>query len=211
MQRAGLANLDWLVVRDLAMIESATFWKDGPEIETGEMRTEDIGTEVFFFPAANHAEKQGSFTNTQRLLQWHRKALDPPGDARSDLWFYFHLGRILKEKLADSTDERDRPLLDLVWDYPMEPGTDEPTRSRSWPRSTARVPTVSRCRCTPSCARTDRPGAGAGSTAGCTATASIRPIDAGAGTSRARWRRTGLGMAGEPARALQPGLGGSRR
>ncbi|MBM4539631.1 molybdopterin-dependent oxidoreductase [Rhodococcus hoagii] len=126
MQRAGLANLDWLVVRDLAMIESATFWKDGPEIETGEMRTEDIGTEVFFFPAANHAEKQGSFTNTQRLLQWHRKALDPPGDARSDLWFYFHLGRILKEKLADSTDERDRPLLDLVWDYPMEPGTDEP-------------------------------------------------------------------------------------
>ncbi|WP_175279421.1 molybdopterin-dependent oxidoreductase, partial [Prescottella equi] len=86
--------------------------------ETGEMRTEDIGTEVFFFPAANHAEKQGSFTNTQRLLQWHRKALDPPGDARSDLWFYFHLGRILKEKLAGSTDERDRPLLDLVWDYP---------------------------------------------------------------------------------------------
>ncbi|NKT61561.1 molybdopterin-dependent oxidoreductase [Rhodococcus hoagii] len=77
-------------------------------------------------PAANHAEKQGSFTNTQRLLQWHRKALDPPGDARSDLWFYFHLGRILKEKLAGSTDERDRPLLDLVWDYPMEPGTDEP-------------------------------------------------------------------------------------
>src|SRR5699024_1793534 len=56
MQRFGLANLDWLVVRDLAMIESATFWKDGPEIETGELRTEDIGTEVFFFPAANHVE-----------------------------------------------------------------------------------------------------------------------------------------------------------
>lgn len=126
MQRAGLANLDWLVVRDLSLIESATFWKDGPEIETGEMRTEDIGTDVLFFPAANHVEKQGSFTNTQRLLQWHRQAVEPPGDARSELWFYYHLGRILRERLAGSTDERDRPLLDLTWDYRLEPGTDEP-------------------------------------------------------------------------------------
>ena len=35
MQRLGMANLDWLVVRDMVMIESATWWKDGPEIETG--------------------------------------------------------------------------------------------------------------------------------------------------------------------------------
>ena len=81
MQRLGLAKLDWLVVRDLVMIESATFWKDGPEIETGELRTEDIATEVFFLPAAAHTEKDGSFTNTQRLLQWHHKAVEPPGDA----------------------------------------------------------------------------------------------------------------------------------
>src|SRR5699024_9165774 len=126
LQRFGLANLDWLVVRDLTLIESATFWKDGPEIETGEMATEDIGTEVFFFPAANHVEKQGSFTNTQRMLQWHRQAVKPPGDARSELWFYYHLGRMLIERLAGSTDERDRPLLDLTWDYRLEPGTDEP-------------------------------------------------------------------------------------
>ena len=57
---SGLANLDWLVVRDLQMIESATFWKDGPEIETGELVTEDIGTEVFFLPAAAHTEKAGT-------------------------------------------------------------------------------------------------------------------------------------------------------
>ncbi|NYI84592.1 anaerobic selenocysteine-containing dehydrogenase [Saccharopolyspora hordei] len=63
-QRLGLANLDWLVVRDFNMIETATFWKDGPEIETGELRTEDIGTEVFFLPAAAHTEKDGTFTNT---------------------------------------------------------------------------------------------------------------------------------------------------
>ena len=127
LQRLGMANLDWLVVRDLTMIESATWWLDGPEIETGELRTEDIGTEVFFLPAAAHTEKNGSFTNTQRMLQWHHQAIEPAGDARSELWFYFHLGRIIREKLAGSTDPRDRPLLDLTWDYPTEGPLAEPS------------------------------------------------------------------------------------
>ncbi|MDX6307241.1 MAG: formate dehydrogenase major subunit [Nocardioidaceae bacterium] len=127
MQRLGLAALDWLVVRDLVMVESATFWKDGPEIETGEMTTTEIGTEVFFLPAAAHTEKSGTFTNTQRLLQWHHKAVEPPGDATSDLWFYYHLGRRIRQKLAGSTDPMDRPLLDLVWQYPEEGEEREPS------------------------------------------------------------------------------------
>src|SRR3954463_1867317 len=127
MQPFGLANLEWLVVRDLQMIESATFWKDAPEIETGELVTDQIATEVFFLPAASHVEKAGTFTQTQRLLQWRHKAVEPPGDARSDLWFYFHLGRLLREKLANSTDPRDRPLLDLAWDYPTEGETADPS------------------------------------------------------------------------------------
>ena len=61
---------------------------------------EDIGTEVFFLPAAAHTEKSGSFTNTQRLLQWHHQAVEPAGDARSDLWFTYHLGRRIRAKLA---------------------------------------------------------------------------------------------------------------
>jgi formate dehydrogenase major subunit len=120
MQRLGMANLDWLVVRDLQMIESATFWKDGPEIETGELVTEDIGTEIFFLPAANHVEKSGSFTQTQRMLQWRDKAVEPPGDCRSELQFYYDLGQRIREKLKDSTEEMDRPLLDLAWDYPLD-------------------------------------------------------------------------------------------
>ncbi|MGP3916163.1 formate dehydrogenase-N subunit alpha [Nonomuraea sp. 10N515B] len=126
MQRLGMANLDWLVVRDLNLIESATWWKDGPELETGELRTKDIRTEVFFLPAAAHTEKSGSFTNTNRLLQWHHQAVEPEGDARSDLWFMYHLGRIIREKLADSEDPMDRPVLDLTWDYPVEGATAEP-------------------------------------------------------------------------------------
>jgi formate dehydrogenase major subunit len=126
LQRLGMANLDWLVVRDFSLIESATWWLDGPEIETGELKTEDIATEVFFLPAAAHTEKDGSFTNTQRMLQWHRAAVEPQGDARSELWFYYHLGRIIREKLASSTDDIDRPLLDLTWTYPTKGATAEP-------------------------------------------------------------------------------------
>ena len=134
LQRLALANLDWLVVKDLAMIESASFWRDSPEIDTGELVTERIGTEVFLLPAAAYVEKDGSFTNTQRLLQWHDKALDPPGDARSDLAFIYHLGKRIRSKLAEAgaggtTAERDRPILDLTWDYPEEGEHSEPSAS----------------------------------------------------------------------------------
>src|SRR5208337_5189437 len=93
--------------------------------ETGEIVTERCRTEVFFMPAASHVEKAGTFTQTQRMLQWRDQAVEPAGDQRSELWFFYHLGRRLKEKLAGSTDERDHPLLDLAWDYQVE--GDEPS------------------------------------------------------------------------------------
>jgi len=126
MQRLGMARLKWLVVRDLNLIESATFWKDGPEVATGELRPEDIDTEVFFFPAATHVEKAGTFTQTQRLVQWRHKAVDPPGDARPELHFFFHLGRLLKQAVAGSADSRDRPLQAVTWDYPVAGHHEEP-------------------------------------------------------------------------------------
>jgi formate dehydrogenase major subunit len=127
LQRLALASLDWLVVRDLYEIESASFWKDAPEIETGELETEQIGTEVFLMPAASHVEKDGAFTNTQRLLQWHFKAVEPEGDRRSELWFMYHLGRKLRERLAGSEDPRDRPLLELAWEYATSGPNKEPS------------------------------------------------------------------------------------
>src|SRR4029077_11977087 len=86
---------------------------------------EDIGTEVFFLPAAAHTEKDGTFTQTQRLLQWRHKAVEPPGDCRSELHFFYPLGRLLRERLATSPLERDEPLRHLAWDYPLLTG-DEP-------------------------------------------------------------------------------------
>ncbi len=91
LQRKALSKLKWLVVRDMVEIESANFWRESPEIDRGELKAEDIETEIFFFPAAGHAEKEGAFTNTQRLLQWREKAVNPPGDCRSDAWFVHQL------------------------------------------------------------------------------------------------------------------------
>jgi formate dehydrogenase major subunit len=116
LQRKALASLDWLVVRDLVETESAAFWQDDP----------DCGTEVFFLPAAAHTEKDGTFTNTQRLLQWHHKAIEPPQDCRSELWFMYHLGRRIREKLAHTDDPRDLPIKHLTWDYPLVGRHDEP-------------------------------------------------------------------------------------
>ena len=127
LNRKALRALDWVVVRDLAMIESAEFWKEAPEITRGEVKPEDIATEVFFFPAAAHTEKDGSFTNTQRLLQWHHKAVEPPGECRSELHFVYHLGRLLRERYRDSREEKDKLLQSLTWDYTTHGETEEPS------------------------------------------------------------------------------------
>ncbi len=120
LQRKALTKLRWLVVRDMVEVESANFWSESPEIERGELKPEEIETEIFFFPAAGHAEKEGAFTNTQRLLQWREKAVDPPGDARSDAWFMHQLALRLIAKAKQSGDPLDEPLRALDWWYPED-------------------------------------------------------------------------------------------
>src|SRR5205814_5161536 len=109
-ERMALSKLKWLAIRDMVEIESATFWSDSPEIERGELKSEEIETEVFFFPSAGHAENDGTFTNTQRLLQWRQTAVKPPGDCRSDEWFMHQLAVRLIAKAKESTDPIDEPL-----------------------------------------------------------------------------------------------------
>ena len=98
-------------------------------------------------PAAAHTEKNGSFTNTQRMLQWHHAAVEPAGDARSELWFTYHLGRLIRRATG-----RLRPTR-WTGRCSTSPGTTRPrerwpsrTPRRCSPRSTAGTPTASRCR-----------------------------------------------------------------
>jgi len=72
--RAALAGLDHLVVQDIFLTETASL--------------ADV-----VLPASAHAEKTGSFTNTDRLVQLGRQALDPPGAARQDLAIIQDLAR----------------------------------------------------------------------------------------------------------------------
>lgn len=120
LQRLGLSHLKWLVVRDFQLMETATFWKDSPEVKSGELVPEEVETEVFFMPAANHVEKSGTFTQTQRMLQWRFQAKQPPGESTSELKFFYDLGVRIREKLADSDDPRDLPLQNITWDYPVD-------------------------------------------------------------------------------------------
>ncbi len=132
LERAGLRKLEWLVVKDNWLHETAMFWKNAPEVRAGEVKTADIATEVFFFPSAQVAEYDGSFNNTQRLIQWHYKAADPPGACRSDMYFTYELGKRLKQLYATSTLPRDQGFKNLVWDYEAN---DPRERARGEPES----------------------------------------------------------------------------
>ncbi|MEX2273584.1 MAG: molybdopterin dinucleotide binding domain-containing protein, partial [Vicinamibacterales bacterium] len=115
LERKALGRLKWAVVRDLVLTETAEFWQEQPECDT----------EVFFFPAAGHAEKDGCFTNTQRLLQWHDRAVDPPGEARSEAWFVHGLAKRLKARAARDARPTNAALNALEWKYP-ETAAGEP-------------------------------------------------------------------------------------
>jgi formate dehydrogenase major subunit len=80
--RQGLARLEHLVVQDIFMTETAYL--------------ADV-----ILPASTHAEKLGTFTNTDRLVQIGRPALTPPGEAKQDLWIIQEIGK----------------RLGLPWDY----------------------------------------------------------------------------------------------
>lgn len=74
--RAALAKLEHLVVQDIFMTETALF--------------ADV-----VLPASAFPEKTGTFTNTDRRVQLGRQAIDPPGDARQDLWIVQEMARRL--------------------------------------------------------------------------------------------------------------------
>jgi formate dehydrogenase major subunit len=111
LARSAMNRLDWLVVKDIFLTETAEVWK-APGVDP-----KTVKTEVFFLPAAPAAEKDGTLTNTMRLVQWHDRAVTPPGDVKSDADFLYDLGKRLKKLYAGSKAARDQGLLNLTWEY----------------------------------------------------------------------------------------------
>jgi len=125
LERDALRTLRWLVVLDLFETESASCWYADPQGPD----PESVQTEVFLLPVAASTEKSGSMTNTERLVQWHEKAVEPPGDARSDLWWVHELGKRIKALYAASALPRDAPIRNLTWDYgDREPDSEKVLR-----------------------------------------------------------------------------------
>ncbi|CAN5735136.1 formate dehydrogenase [soil metagenome] len=120
LARDAIRALDWFVVLDAYPIETSEAWK------LDDVDPSTVGTEVFAIPSALVAEKEGSFTQTQRLVQWHDKSVDPPDDAKSDAWFVYNLGKRLQRMYADSGDPRDELIQAMTWDYGDVDGEGEP-------------------------------------------------------------------------------------
>ena len=111
LARAAFDRLQWMVVIDSYDTETVAFWeREGADPTT-------VGTECFFLPAATVLEKEGTMVNTSRLLQWHDRALAPAGQSHSDLFYIYELGKRIRALYAGSTDAKDRPILDLTWNY----------------------------------------------------------------------------------------------
>ncbi|HTC30233.1 MAG TPA: formate dehydrogenase-N subunit alpha [Candidatus Acidoferrum sp.] len=111
MTRAALESLEWFVNIDSYDNETVSFWRrEGAD-------PSKIATEVFFLPAATVLEKEGTMTQTSRMLQAHDKAVEPAGESKSDAWYFNWFAKRLKELYAGSTDPKDRPILDMTWSY----------------------------------------------------------------------------------------------
>ena len=128
---SALAKLKWLMVVENFETETAAFWKarefaDYPNAAAAP----DIDTEVFLLPAACFAEKDGTFVNSSRWLQWKNKALPPPGQAKADQEIIARLFLAVRKLYEEEGGAAPDPLLSVTWDYgnPVSPDLEEVAR-----------------------------------------------------------------------------------
>ncbi len=123
---AGLSKLKWLVVAENFEQETAAFWRDDIQALVGK-KPEDVQTEVFLLPAANFAEKDGSFVNSARWIQWKWKAVDPPGEAKPDQEIIARIFLKVRDLYAREGGRLSEPVQHLNWWYsnPSQPALDE--------------------------------------------------------------------------------------
>jgi formate dehydrogenase-N alpha subunit len=139
---AALSKLKWMVVAENFEQETSTFWK--PEIlDLVGLKPEDVKTEVFLLPAANFAEKDGTFVNSARWIQWKWKAVDPPGEAKADQEIIARIFLKVRELYAKEGGRFPEPIRSLNWWYTnaANPSLDEVCKEiNGWALEDARDP-----------------------------------------------------------------------
>ncbi|MEN9629165.1 MAG: hypothetical protein RJA10_2392, partial [Pseudomonadota bacterium] len=112
---AALSKLKYLVVMDPLETETSEFWKNfGP---LNDVDPAQIKTEVFRFPTSCFAEETGSFTNSSRVINWKEKAVDPPGEAKTDSEIMARLFVKLRGMYAKDGGTLPEPVAALTWPY----------------------------------------------------------------------------------------------
>jgi formate dehydrogenase major subunit len=109
--RKGLEKLKWMINVNLFDSETSSFWK-GPGVDPSK-----VDTEVFLLPAGASIEKEGSQSNSGRLVQWRYKAVNPPGEALSDGDITLRIMDAVRELYAKEGGTFPEPVLNLKWDY----------------------------------------------------------------------------------------------
>src|SRR5438067_5209839 len=120
-----------MVVVENAETETASFWK-APK-EYGGASPNQIGTEVFLLPAANFAEKDGTFTNSARWLQWKWAALNPPGLAKTDQEIVSRIFLAVQGLYRKEGGALPEQVLNVSWPYtnPVNPDLGEVLKEMS--------------------------------------------------------------------------------
>ena len=120
--RDGLAKLKFLVIMDPLATETSEFWKNYGE--HNDVDPKKIQTTVFRLPTTCFAEEEGSVVSSSRVLQWHWKAAEPPGEARTDLRIMAGLFLRIRELYAKEGGTFPDPMQKLWWPYA---NAEEPT------------------------------------------------------------------------------------
>ncbi len=120
----ALKKADFLVVCDIYPEETAEFWR-APGTTTEQMKT--INTTVYRLPGAGFAEKDGTFVNSARWLQWKYAAVPPPGNAKVDQEILARIFLRVRELYQNEGGKFPDPILNLNWSYttPQNPSLAE--------------------------------------------------------------------------------------
>ena len=117
----ALSKLKWLCVMDAFATTSSEFWH-APDMDPA-----TVDTEVFMLPATHWIEKDGSFTNSGRWVQWKDPVLPPEHESRHDHWILAELFLRVRDLYRQQGGRYPDPVFELTLPYqnPRKPTLDE--------------------------------------------------------------------------------------